>query len=72
MLEHYLRVYFNYKMNNWPELLSMATFAYNNSVHASIGKTSHELLKGYTASFAEAPEDRALKREASLATKRAE
>ncbi len=45
MLEHYLQVYFNYKMNNWSELLSMMTFAYNNSVHTSIKKTSHELLK---------------------------
>ncbi len=72
VLEHYLRVYSNYKMDNWPELLPMAAFAYNNSVHASTGKTPHELLKGYTASFAEAPEDRALKGEAPLATKRAE
>lgn len=72
MLEHYLRVYSNYKMNNWPELLPMAAFAYNNNVHASIEKTSHELLKEYTASFAEASEDRALKGEALMATERAE
>jgi len=72
MLEHYLRVYFNYKMNNWSELLSMTTFAYNNSVHASIEKTSHELLKKYTASFAETSENRALKKETLLTTKRAE
>ncbi len=71
MLEYYLRVYSNYKMNNWSELLSMTAFAYNNSVHASTGKTSHELLKKYTASFAEAPENRALKREALMTTKRA-
>jgi len=45
MLEHYLQVYFNYKMNNWSELLSMIMFAYNNSVHVSIKKTSYELLK---------------------------
>ncbi len=72
MLEYYLRVYFNYKMNNWSELLSMTTFTYNNSVHASIKKTSHELLKKYTASFAETSENRALKRETFLTTKRAE
>ncbi len=42
MLEHYLQVYFNNKMNNWSELLSMMTFAYNNSVHANIEKTSHD------------------------------
>ncbi len=45
MLEHYLQMYFNYKMNNWSEILLMMMFAYNNSVHASIKKTSHELLK---------------------------
>ncbi len=72
MLEHYLRVYFNYKMNNWSELLSMTTFAYNNSVHANIEKTSHELLKRYTASFAETSENRTLKRETFLTTKWAE
>ena len=72
MLKHYLQVYFNYKMNNWSELLSMMTFAYNNSVHASIEKTSHELLKKYTASFAETFENKALKRETFLTMKWAE
>jgi len=72
MFEHYLRVYFNYKMNNWSELLSMTTFAYNNNVHASIEKTSHELLKKYTASFAETSENKALKRKTFLTTKQAE
>ena len=72
VLEHYLRVYANYKMDNWPELLSMTAFAYNNSVHASTGKTPHELLKGYIAGFANAPEGRALEGEAPLATERAQ
>ncbi len=72
MLKHYLRVYFNYKMNNWSELLSMTTFAYNNNVHASIKKTSHELLKRYTASFAETSENKALKRKTLLIMKWAE
>ncbi len=72
ILEHYLRVYFNYKMNNWSKLLSMMTFAYNNSIHASIKKTSHELLKRYIASFAETSENRALKRETFLIMKWAE
>ncbi len=57
MLEHYLQMYFNYKMNNWSELLSMTTFTYNNSKHASIQKTSHEFLKKYIASFAETSEN---------------
>ncbi len=72
MLEHYLQVYFNYKMNNWLELLSMMMFAYNNSVHASIKRTSHELLKKYIASFAETSENRALKKKTFLTIKWAE
>ncbi len=72
VLEHYLWVYFNYKMNNWSELLSMMTFAYNNNVFASIKKTSHELLKKYTASFAETSENTTLKRKTFLTTKWAE
>jgi len=72
MLEHYLQVYFNYKMNNWSELLSMMMFAYNNSVHISIEKTSHELLKRYTASFAKTSENRTLKKEILLTMKWAE
>ena len=72
MLEHYLQVYFNYKMNNWSELLSMMMFAYNNSVHVSIKKTSHELLKRYIVNFAETSENRALKRKTFLTMKWAE
>ncbi len=72
MLEHYLQVYFNYKMNNWLKLLSMMTFAYNNSVHANIKKTSHEFLKKYIVSFTETSENKVLKRKTLLTTKRAE
>ncbi len=72
MLEHYLQVYFNYKMNNWSKFLSMTTFAYNNNVHASIKKTSHELLKKYIASFAETSENRILKKKTFLTMKWAE
>ncbi len=69
MLKHYLWIYFNYKMNNWSKLLSMMTFAYNNSVHTNIEKTSHEFLKRYITSFAETSENRALKRETLLTMK---
>jgi len=62
-------VYFNYKMNNWSELLSMMTFAYNNSIHASIKKTLHEFLKRYIASFAKTSENRTLKKKTFLTTK---
>ncbi len=69
MLKHYLQVYFNYKMNNWSELLLMMTFAYNNSVHANIKKTSHELLKKYIVSFAETSKNKTLKRKIFLTMK---
>ncbi len=59
-------------MNNWSELLSMTTFTYNNSKHASIQKTSHEFLKKYIASFAETSENKALKRKTFLTIKWAE
>ena len=72
VLEHYLRVYCNYKQDNWPEILPMAAFAYNNSVHASTNKTPQELLMGYLADLGNAPEDRTLRGEAPLATERAE
>ena len=38
VLEHYLRVYCNHRQDDWPELLPMAAFAYNNSIHSSTGK----------------------------------
>jgi len=69
MLEHYLQVYFNYKMNNWLKLLSMMMFAYNNNVHANIEKTSHELLKKYTASFTETFKNKVLKKKTFLIMK---
>jgi len=47
----------------------MKMFAYNNSIHASIEKTSHELLKRYIASFAKTSENRALKRKTLLTMK---
>ena len=71
-LEHYLRVYCNFKQDNWPELLPMAMFAYNNSKHASTGKTPNELLRGYLPHLGQVPEDRNPKGEAPLATERAE
>ncbi len=50
----------------------MMTFAYNNSVHVNIEKTSHELLKRYIVNFAETSENRALKKETFLTMKWAE
>jgi len=47
----------------------MTTFAYNNSIHVSIKKASHELLKKYIVSFAKTFENKALKRKTFLITK---
>lgn len=37
VLEQYLRMYCNYKQDDWAELLHMGAFVYNNAVHTSIG-----------------------------------
>ena len=34
-LEQYLRMYVNYRQNNWAEWLAMAEFAFNNKVHVA-------------------------------------
>jgi len=38
-LEQYLRIYINYRQNNWAEWLATAEFAFNNKVH-TVTKTS--------------------------------
>jgi len=47
----------------------MMMFVYNNSIHANIKKTSHELLKKYITSFAETSENKVLKKETFLTMK---
>ncbi|KAJ1583270.1 hypothetical protein NDA12_002355 [Ustilago hordei] len=37
VVEQYLRMYCNFEQNDWAELLKMAEFVYNNTVHNSIG-----------------------------------
>ena len=39
ILEQYLRGYINYQQDNWTEILTMAEFAYNNTVSATTGIT---------------------------------
>ena len=34
-LESYLRLYCNYQQDNWPDLLPLAEFAYNNATHSA-------------------------------------
>ena len=46
ILEQYLRGYINYQQDNWTEMLTMAEFAYNNTVSATTGITSFFALDG--------------------------
>ena len=72
MLKHYLRVYCNYKQNNWSKLLSMTMFAYNNSVHSAIDKTLNVMLKEYITIFANAFESKISREETLLIAERAQ
>ena len=46
ILEQYLRGYINYQQDNWTEILTMAKFAYNNTVSATTGITPFFALYG--------------------------
>ena len=37
ILEQYLRIYVNYKQNDWINLLPLAEFAYNNTTQSTTG-----------------------------------
>jgi hypothetical protein len=47
VLEQYLRVHCNYDQSNWANLLDLAEFSYNNSVHASTRHSPFEANYGY-------------------------
>ena len=47
VLEHYLRVYCNYRQDDWTTRLSLAEFVYNNSVHASTNMTPFKACYGF-------------------------
>lgn len=47
IIKAYLRVFINYKQNDWVWLLLMAEFAYNNTKNASIGHIPFEFNCGY-------------------------
>ena len=44
VFEHYLRIYWNYKQNNWSTLLFMTTFVYNNNKHSNIDQIFQKFL----------------------------
>lgn len=50
-LEQYLRCFINHQQDNWSDLLPMAEFCYNNTVHSSINQTPFFALYGYHPRF---------------------
>ena len=46
-LEQYLRIYCDYQQDDWSDLLPLAEFAYNNSVHESTNTTPFFANYGY-------------------------
>lgn len=46
-MKAYLRVFMNYKQDDWSKLLPMAKFAYNNIKNTSTSNTSFELNYSY-------------------------
>ncbi|HLO99762.1 MAG TPA: reverse transcriptase domain-containing protein [Fimbriimonas sp.] len=47
IVEQYIRGYCNYQQDNWAELLTMAEFAYNNTISATTGVTPFFANYGY-------------------------
>jgi len=45
-LEQYLRMYINYRQNNWVEWLAMAEFAFNNKVHTATKSSPFQVNYG--------------------------
>ena len=45
-LEQYLRCFISYQQDDWVDLLPLVEFAYNNTVHASTGKTPFFVISG--------------------------
>jgi len=47
-LEQFLRIYYNYQQSDWPQLLPLAEFTYNNTLSSSTTRTSPFFTnKGY-------------------------
>jgi len=46
-LEQYLRLYCNYRQNDWAEWLSIAEFSYNNWIHSSTGRSPFLINSGH-------------------------
>jgi hypothetical protein len=50
VLEQYLRIFCNDQQNNWTNLLPLAEFAYNNSIHSSTGLSPFKANYGFDPS----------------------
>jgi transposase InsO family protein len=50
-LEQYLRCFTNYQQDDWADLLPMAEFGYNNTVHSSTQQTPFFAHQGYHPRF---------------------
>jgi hypothetical protein len=55
-LEQYIRVYCNYRQDNWNSLLPLAEFAYNNAPSATTGISPFFANKGYHPNITVHPE----------------
>ena len=51
ILEHYLRCYVSFKLNDWPEWLQDAEVAYNRSTHSSTGMSPYYACFGREPRF---------------------
>ena len=54
-LKEYLRMFINYKQDNWNEYLSLAEFSYNNAKHSSTGISPFKANYGYDFSLNAVP-----------------
>ena len=71
-LEHFLRCYCSENPEQWVDMLPLAEFAYNNSVHSSTGVSPFFLVQGQHPRLPEAVEDDRLGGEVPAATSRVE
>lgn len=71
-LELYLRIFCNWKQNNWLSLLPMAEFSYNNAAHSTTGMSPFFALYGFHPRMSFDIEANALEGEIPAARERAE
>ena len=72
VLEHYLRCFVNEKQINWANLLSLAEFVSNNSLHSFAGVTSFYLMYEYYSEIRYEVEDNFFEGKISSAKDRVE